>query len=114
MRRRGLAPGGLQSGCLRPPLGDLKKSYAVRRDRVVLRLDQGSLWHRADDLFLHFAALDDKQIRDAANAVTSRSLRVVVNVDLHHFKPTRVLARQVVDDRRNRAAWRAPRRPEIY
>src|SRR5208282_3915988 len=60
-----------------------------------------------------WVALDDQQVGDAPNAVTSRSLRIVVNVDLHDFETPGVLARKILDNRRNRAAWSAPRRPEI-
>ena len=83
------------------------------RDSAVDCLHQPALGHRADDLFLDLAALDDEQVGNAAHAVTSGSLRIVVNVDLRNLQAPVVLARKIVEDRRDRAAWPAPRRPEI-
>src|SRR5260370_28027150 len=112
MRRRALAPRRLLPRCPRPPRSDLF-FQALCGDRGVGGLDQRALGYGADDLFLHLATLDDEQVWNAADSVAAGRLRIVVNIHFHNFESAGVLAREVVDDRRDRAAWRAPRRPKI-
>src|SRR5690349_4972099 len=52
----------------------------LRRDDVADLPDQLRLRDRADDLLLHLAAREDDQVRDPADTVARRRLRVVVDV----------------------------------
>src|SRR5216683_791787 len=87
--------------------------FALLCERAVDCADQVTLRHLADDLLLDLAALDDEQVRNAADAVPRRRLGIVVNVYLDHLEPAGILARQLVDEWSDGPAGRAPRGPEI-
>jgi hypothetical protein len=82
-------------------------------ERAVDGADQMTLRHGADDLFLNLAVLDDQQIGNSSDAVTRRRFGIVVDVYFDHLEPAGILARQLVDERSDGPAGRAPRRPEI-
>jgi len=78
--RRGRWLRAVSSRDASPSVKYLKVCGSLRSDRVVDRFDQCGPRHRADELFLHFAALDAQQILMPRTAVASGSLRIVVDV----------------------------------
>src|SRR5262245_37689458 len=75
--------------------------------------DEVRLRDGADDLLLHLAALEEDQVRDAADAIARRGLRVLVDVHLEDLQLPVVFPRQLLDHRRDRPARSAPRGPEV-
>jgi hypothetical protein len=67
----------------------------------------------AHDLLFHLAILEDQQRGDAAHAIPHRGGRVAVDIHFANLHLALILGRQFIDDRRDRAAWTAPGRPEI-
>ena len=72
--------------------------------RLLDQLFDLGLGHGADDLADHLAVLEHEQRRDRAHVVLRRRLRVLVDVDLADLDLAGVLAGQLLDDRRDRAA----------
>lgn len=89
---------------------------ALRRGLVlggVDRLLQAGLRLDADEAVDDFAALEDHERRDAADAVALGALRSVVDVQLHDLGGTGVLAGELLDQRGDLAARTAPGGPEV-
>src|ERR1700687_6166802 len=67
----------------------------------------------ADDPIRRFAAAEQDQTGDAEHAELRCRQRVSIDVELGDRDPTGVLDGQLLDDRSEHLAWRAPGRPEI-
>jgi hypothetical protein len=74
----------------------------------------GVLGDEAYDLLGYFAALEEQQRGDTANAVTHGRCSVGVDVHLHDLELALIVARDFIDNGRKRSTGAAPRSPEIY
>src|ERR1700704_804576 len=76
-------------------------------------LHQLRLWGESDDTIGLAAVLEQDHGRDRADAEAARSDRIGVDVELGDADLVTLLARDLLEDRRDHAARTAPRRPEI-
>src|SRR5215207_5190223 len=74
---------------------------------------KGGLAAGADDALDLAAAVEEDERRDALDAEALRHLLVLVHVELDEAHAPLVLLRQRLEGRRERAARRAPLRPEV-
>ena len=64
-------------------------------------------------VFFEIAVLEEQERRNAANHELARRHRIFVDVDLRHRQAAVIFLGQLIDDRRDAPARRAPRGPEI-
>src|SRR5436190_15966008 len=69
---------------------------------------------RADERLLGLAALEDDHRREREDPVARRDIEVLVHVQLREPDPAVRFLLQPLQDRVNRAARTAPRRPEVH
>src|SRR5580658_11302068 len=86
--------GGAGCGC----------STRSRCDELVDALVDRIFGDEADDLLGYLAALEQKQCRNATDAITHRRCRIPIYVHLHHLEPSGVLRGYFIHDWRQRSA----------
>ena len=84
-----------------------------RRQCVSEEVAHARLGQRAGELVLDAAVDEQLAVRDATDAVGARDLLLFVGVELDERHAAGELGGDLVEDRRERAARRAPRRPEV-
>src|SRR3954462_14621561 len=95
--------------CLPPPIASGRSGFRI----LVYDAREGLLAARADDALDLAPAVEEDERRDALDAETLRHGRVLVNVHLEEAHAARVLLRQRLERRCERAARRTPLRPEV-
>ena len=84
-----------------------------RRDHAIEEATHARLGQHAGELVGHATVDERLDVRNAADVVARRELLLVVGVELREREPAGHLGRQLVEDRPERAAGAAPRRPEV-
>src|SRR5262245_36928757 len=109
MRVREYRDRGAPTRAGRPGSTPRAKGGRLRREHGLDRLHEPTLRDRPDDLLPHRTTLEDDEVRDAADAVADGGTGVVVDVHLDDLQLPRVLARELLDDRRDGSTGGAPR-----
>src|SRR5277367_2021912 len=89
------------------------RSTRRRCNELVDALVDRIFGHKADDLFGYLAALEQKQSRNATDAITHRRCRIPIYVHLHHLELADILRGHFIHDGRQGSARPTPGCPKI-